>query len=182
MPKKKEVKQTEINLLPQEGFEYTTTGRVLGWVLSTFRYIVIVTELIVMVAFFSRFWFDAYNSDLSDEIKSSQEIISSNSEFEEKYRDLQARIKFYNELKSNQKKFSGFFPLITKNLPPDIILETLTFDKNGVMLTGFTPNEISILQTIVNIESQTEFNDTALTQIDTGIKGGVIKFTINSHI
>ena len=49
-------RKEEINLLPQKGFEATTAGRILAWILSTFRIIVIITELLVMVAFLSRFW------------------------------------------------------------------------------------------------------------------------------
>ena len=60
-------KKQQVNLLPEKGFTSTTTGRVLTWILSTFRIIVIVTEIIVMIAFLSRFWLDAQNTDLSEE-------------------------------------------------------------------------------------------------------------------
>ena len=65
MPAKKE---PEINLLPQEEFEGSVIGRILKWGLSTFRIIVIIVEMVVMAAFLSRFWLDAKNSDLNEDI------------------------------------------------------------------------------------------------------------------
>ena len=62
-------KSSRINLLPQEEFAASTLGRILAWILSTFRILVIMTELIVILAFLSRFWLDARTTDLNEEIK-----------------------------------------------------------------------------------------------------------------
>ena len=68
-------KNKEINLLPQEQFAASTTGRVLAWVLSTFRMIVILTEMIVIIAFLSRFWLDIKSNDLTDEVDNQKKIV-----------------------------------------------------------------------------------------------------------
>ena len=72
MPKKK-----NINLLPKEEFDASVVGRLLRWAMGTFRIIVIITEMIVMAAFLSRFWLDAQNSDLNDEIRFASSQIDS---------------------------------------------------------------------------------------------------------
>ena len=63
MPKK------DINLLPREEFEQKTVGRFLIWALTVGRWIVIVTELIVITAFLSRFKLDRDLANLYEKIR-----------------------------------------------------------------------------------------------------------------
>jgi hypothetical protein len=63
MPKK------EINLLPKEEFEKKPLGKFLVWALSIGRYIVIFTELIVILAFLSRFKLDRDLADLNQSVR-----------------------------------------------------------------------------------------------------------------
>lgn len=53
-----------VNLLPEDRFEFSRWGRFLMWTLSTGRLVVVLTELVVIGAFVSRFWFDRKLSDL----------------------------------------------------------------------------------------------------------------------
>jgi hypothetical protein len=87
MPKNK-----TINLLPQEEFESSIIGRILRWAMGTFRIIVIITEIIVMGAFLSRFWLDAQNSTLSDGIKIKSSQIQSLADIEKEFRNIQSKL------------------------------------------------------------------------------------------
>lgn len=53
-----------VDLLPHERFEFSPLGRFLVWALSTGKLVVVLTELVVIGAFVSRFWFDRKLSDL----------------------------------------------------------------------------------------------------------------------
>jgi hypothetical protein len=115
-------KKEEINLLPQRGFESTTTGRILAWVLSSFRIIVIVTEIIVMVAFLSRFWLDAQNTDLTEELDRKQAVLASSLNFEKEFKDTQKRLEIYSDLTSYKLPKATIASTISQLLPPDIFL------------------------------------------------------------
>ena len=78
-----------INLLPKEEFAASTWGRILTWLLSTFRIIVIFTEVIVMAVFLSRFWLDAKANDLNELLRKNQAILKTTTEFENEFRDIQ---------------------------------------------------------------------------------------------
>src|SRR3990167_1085348 len=91
-----------INLLPQEEFESSTFGRVLKWLLSSFRIMVIITELVVMTAFLSRFWLDAKTTDLNDSIKQKQAVIESQNNFEKEFRKTQNRLVIFKEVTEAQ--------------------------------------------------------------------------------
>ena len=80
--------KSEIELLPQEGWEKGTLGKLLKWALTAGRYIVIVTELAVIMAFLSRFKFDRELTDLHEEIKQKQAVIQSAQSFETEFRFL----------------------------------------------------------------------------------------------
>lgn len=158
-------KKEEINLLPQRGFESTTTGRVLAWILSSFRIIVIVTEIIVMIAFLSRFWLDAQNTDLTDELKSKQAILASSLRFEREFKETQNRLSIYSDLTSYKLSKASLANTISTLLPPDIFLTSVVFNAENVGISGISPNERSIQQLVVNLNSSDNFEKAQLVEI-----------------
>lgn len=158
-------RKEEINLLPQKGFESTTTGRILAWVLSSFRIIVIVTEIIVMIAFLSRFWLDAQNTDLSEDLKRKQAVLAASLSFEKEFKDNQKRLKVYSDLTSDKLLKVEITSTISKLLPPDIFLTSVSFKEGEIDIKGISPSERSIQQLIVNLYSEEIFIDTQLTEV-----------------
>ncbi len=162
-------KQSGINLLPQKGFEATTTGRVLAWILSTFRIIVIVTEIIVMIAFLSRFWLDAQNSDLNEKIEEEQALLKASSSFERDFKDTQKKLAIFSELTSKGKSLSASLKTITSYLPDDLFLTSVTFGGDIFTIEGMTPNEQSIQQLIVNLQESGAFQEIGLSAVSTAV-------------
>jgi Tfp pilus assembly protein PilN len=163
-------KQDQINLLPEANFEDTTTGRVLSWILSTFRIIVIVTEIIVMVAFLSRFWLDAQNTDLNDEIENKTAILTASQDFEKEFRETQNRLKIFSELTKNQGVYADTLNTLVSYLPSDLYLTTVTYEKNSIQIEGSTSNEVSVQQLIANLSSTDKFTDISLVEFATDSK------------
>lgn len=159
MPAKKEPK---INLLPQEEFEASTLGRVLNWTLSSFRIIVILTEMVVMLAFLSRFWLDARLTDLNDVIKQKQAVISAQSDFENKFRLLQKKVGIFAAFQKTNQNGSVILSNISSFLPSDISLSTFNQQGSDIEITGTSSSERSIAQLISNLESDSSFNNVSL--------------------
>ena len=84
--------ETKINLLPVDPFEQGFWGRFLKWGLSVGRYIVIATELVVILAFLSRFKLDRDLSDLNETIAEKQAVLAAYSTLEADYRELAGRL------------------------------------------------------------------------------------------
>lgn len=170
-------RQEQINLLPGKGFEATTGGRILAWILSTFRIIVIVTEVIVMVAFLSRFWLDAQNTDLAEEIEEKQAVLSASLNFEKQFKDAQKRLEIFSTLTSKGELFNQTLTTITSHLPDDLFLTSLSFKESGseeikstkkasqIDIEGASPNERSIQQFLVNLDSSNQFSSIVINQI-----------------
>jgi len=174
-------KPAQINLLPREQFAASTGGRVLTWALSTFRIIVIITELVVILAFLSRFFLDAENADLSEEIEQKQSIIASSSDFEKTFRQTQKRLEIFSELTVRDKLASGVLSKIALSIPPDVYLESIGLNDNSISLVGLSPNERSIEEFVVNLEAnlgsknvnlerlETSFQDPSLMEFSVGV-------------
>ena len=158
-------KESQINLLPQKEFAASTLGRILTWILSTFRIIVIVTEIIVMIAFLSRFWLDAQNTDLNEEIKRKQAAIAALLPFENNFKDIQKRLGVYSDLVINKPLMSDFLISFTSYLPPDIILTSVTFNTDGFEIVGVSPSEITVQQLLANLQSYNKLEAVTLIEI-----------------
>jgi len=160
-------KQRLINLLPSEEFAVTTTGRILSWALSTFRYIVIVTELVVILAFISRFWLDAQNADLAEEIEQKQSLIASSKDFEREFIEVQKRLIIYKTLTSDSVSFSKIFSNISVNIPEDVLLSKISLSGESLTVDGLSPSERSIVQFAVNLEKNAGYPKTTLKSVET---------------
>jgi Tfp pilus assembly protein PilN len=164
MPAKKENK---INLLPQEEFAASTFGRILAWALGSFRIIVIVTEMIVVVAFLSRFWLDAEASDLNDAIKQKKAIISSMATVEKEFRDAQERLSVFSAMTKEEKPVSSLLNKIISALPSDVLLSSISASEDAIQLKGSSASERSISQFMVNLKSSGDFSEVSLVSADT---------------
>lgn len=175
-------KELKINLLPQKEFERSTLGRILKWAVSSFRIIVIVTEMIVMAAFLSRFWLDATNSDLNDTILQKKAIITSFTETENKFRTFQKQIDIFTKITSLTQK-SEYLNLITSLTPADVILNSISDSEDSVQIIGYSGSEQNISQFIKNLSSAGKFKDVSLNKIDSSEdNSSAIVFTIRAGI
>ncbi len=161
----KSKKEKQINLLPQDKFSETTAGRVLVWFLSTFRTLVIIVELFVISAFMSRFWLDAKNTDLSEEIRQKEAQIKAMKETENRIREVQKKTSIISEVSSNKIIPSEVISKLTSQIPPTIILSSIALNEEKITISGIAKDENSIAQILVNLQSQEEFKNTALSQI-----------------
>lgn len=160
-------KKKAINLLPREEFAASTKGRILAWLLSTFKTIVIVTEMIVMGAFLSRFWLDARSSDLNDEIRQKQAIIAASKEFEDEFKQTQTKLKIVSELSKKEKSSQEILSQVSSRLPQNIYLSSFSYSEKEVKIRGISPSELAIAQLITNLGEIEYFKEITLSQLDT---------------
>lgn len=179
MAKKEKVK--EINLLPQEEIENSTFGRTLKWILTSFRYIVIATEMVVMGAFLSRFWLDARSSMLVDSINQKKAIISSYSTFEEEFRRTQDKLQIYKTYASSNQKVSPVSENIKNAVPLDLTLTQISIDNEKVTITGETLNENSIATFMNKLNLGNSVAGVKVTSI-TSKEDGNLSFTLSGTI
>ncbi len=181
MAAQKSKKSQSINLLPKEEFTTSIFGRILKWLLSTFRIIVIVVEMVVMAAFLSRFWLDARSTDLNDQIKQRQSAIKSFEGFEQSFRSTQAKLAVFAATTEDKAKTLPKIETITSLLPSEVVLSSVVLNKDSIQIKANTFGEISIAQYIANLEASDKFKEVALQQVSSSEDNNItfiIKLTL----
>lgn len=172
MPKNK-----AINLLPSEEFNASTTGRILRWATGTFRIIVIITEMVVMGAFLSRFWLDAQNSNLNNAIKIKSAQIAAQATLEKQFRGVQTKLEVFNQLDKDQRT-SEFTAKITGKVPTSITLSGIVISEGTINVRGVSFSDYDIAQFVANLGGA-PFKSAELTQISSSKDNpGASEFTI----
>lgn len=177
MPAKK---TSAINLLPQEEFKQSPLGRILHWATTTFRTIVIITELIVIIAFLSRFWLDAKNADLNDVVRQNQTVIASYEDFEKEFRQVQQRIKIFSGLTAKDT-LSSFVTKAINFLPEDVKLVSISEVEDSLQVKAASASERSIVQFIANLSADPFFKEVKVTNaVASSENQAIIVFTIET--
>jgi len=120
----------EISLLTKPPFDLTLKGRVVNWLVTWGRAILVLVELVVISAFFSRFWLDRKNSDLSDDVRQKRVILENTLEFEEQFRDLKKRMEEVEKILAQERELRFPLLLISRSLPAGVWLKSISFQEN----------------------------------------------------
>lgn len=152
-------------MLPQEEFDVSILGRVLKWAMGTFRIIVIVTEMVVMGAFLSRFWLDAQNSDLNDLIKVKSAQIVAQATTEKEFRNVQSILNITKQIGAVPEP-SKKLDAITSKLPPGVNLTALSILDTSAQVKGSATSEFGIAQFVANLKTDPSFKNVDLGQIN----------------
>lgn len=156
----------KVNLLPKDPFLSSPVGKLLQWALSVGRYLVVFTELVVIISFASRFTIDRQITDLNLALLQKETVVDSYGDLENNVRDLQTKIENYRQV-SQLDNVTDIFPVLTAVTPPDIILNDLQMRPGRVMLSGTTLSNVSLGILINNLQVSGRFTDISVERIGT---------------
>lgn len=172
----------DINLAPKDPFFATPLGKVLKWALSVGRYIVIFTEVIVIVSFVSRFTLDRQITDLNNSINQKVNVIGSFGELESNIRTTQRMIEDYKQV-TQTTDILETFPALTEVTPQGIILRQLTIRPNQVAISGTTFSQENLNVFINNLTLSNYFTDVDVSRIESDPQQeSNFSFAINARI
>ena len=117
----------EINLLPQE--ELTESfGKLVSWILTLGRYIIILTEIVALGTFAYSVKLTIERNDLKESIIAQQDLIEDSSKFENEFRLVQTRLQNLKSLESNHVFFEKILDELNSLLPIGVVLTELKVD------------------------------------------------------
>jgi len=175
-------KKHDIELLPKEEWERTSIGKFLKWTLSVGRYIVIVTELIVILAFISRFKLDRDLTDLCEEIKQKQNVVEANSRFEQDFRFLQKRLSTIEGLEKERSVPAKVIEKLALIIPTDVIIDKLTVSGNEIGLSATALSDQGLASFLNNLKTSPNFDKLVLSGVTTGSENTIgIRFEIKTE-
>lgn len=167
-----------VNLLPKDAFLESVVGKFLLWSLSIGRYLVIFTELIVILSFLSRFKLDRDLTDLNEKIQIQKQTILSYADTEIKFNTVKTKIE---TIKRNQENQFGLNALsfFETNLPLDVKLNQVNFSVDGWTLDGSALSASGLKNIAVRILQANPDSTVSLSQVKLNSRTGAIDFTMS---
>lgn len=174
--------KSQINLLPREEFEKKPLGKFLIWALSVGRWIVIFTELVVILAFLSRFKLDRDISDLHEKIRQKQARIQSTQTFEQDFRFFQKRISEIKNLETKQIWVTSILSEISQITPVDVAFSNFSFGEESIKLTGTALSEEGLGSFLAGLAASPTFSDINLSSVSKKTEEAGIRFTLTAKV
>ncbi len=158
--------KTTIEFIPQEDWEKTNFGKFLKWLLNVGRWIVIITELIVIIAFLSRFKLDRDLTNLNEKVKQKQAIINSSTAFEKDFRFLQKKLSTIEGLGKSQIESDKILAIFSQITPAGIQLSNFVInDQKKIGLTASADSETTFAFFLKNLKAEPQLKNLALDKI-----------------
>lgn len=181
LPMKRTSVSININLLPRDPFFDSVVGRVLRWALSVGRYLVVFTELVVIVSFATRFTLDRQRTDLNESLNQKQMIIKSYGDLENKFRTIQTKIGDFEQVEQ-QGNIVDVFPKLAAVMPSDIRLTELTISNDQVLLSGSALSQRSLNTFLNNLQVSKTFFGITVDKIESqGERSTGFEFTLRAN-
>ncbi len=166
-----------VNLLPKSEFELSLAGKFLSWAITTGRYIIIATELVVILAFLSRFKLDQDLSDVNTTISGQKMVLTRQMSLENEFRLTQARVNSAGTMMKTQVGTKNKFEKLLGSLPAPIKLLAVTMKLSETSITAATLSEDAIGELLARLKQDSYWRELEMTDFQT-VDGSEIKFTL----
>ena len=172
--------QIAINLLNTEGNVNSPFNRIMVWITTYGRYIMITTELVVLIAFASRFSLDRKLSDLKENITQKQEILEVNVDLENEIRQVQDKLSAIKLLIVDQPIPVDALVIIYTLLPTGTYMDSLKIDNTKLTANVTANSSESFTQFISNFSSTKTLAGVEIGKV--GKRPSGIQFTLTANI
>lgn len=173
--------QVRINLLGTQDLDHTPWGRLITWATTYGRYIMITTEIVVLLAFISRFSLDRKNTDLTEELTQKQAILQANAPFEQEIKSLQTTLSTAKSLLTIQPKPIFLLHTIESIVPSDVYIVSLDITNKKLSLSAIANSTQGFAQFLSNLQATKSIEDVLLGGITREPIIG-IKFDLSANI
>lgn len=171
--------KSAINLLPKTEFEASFWGRFLKWALTAGRYIIIITEMVVIMAFLSRFKLDKDLLDLNDSISGKKNILEATYQIEVNFRSVQDRINLPKTILDSTPTSSDLLNKITTTVPDGLVLQSVGIDfsdhKVAIAAAAISEQQLEQYLSVLSADKLWKSVDVQ----DLAADGSNVKFSLN---
>jgi len=173
--------QTSINLLSKDEFSKSLVGTVLLWALSIGRYIIVFTQLVVVLSFLSRFKLDRDLTDLNTQIRQQQALIESYGDLEVKVRETQKKLSFLADMRIEVNPMD-VLDTFTKITPVDVKFTQVQIRENQLQVSAVALSPSGFSGFVQAIQRGEDFSDVQLINVSSEEGGVGIYFDLRAII
>lgn len=169
----------EVNLIPGDELENRPGGRFLKWALTWGKRIIVITELIVILAFLSRFWLDTEVANNSEKIDQKKAIVQSQFDFEAKFRRLTDRISKAKTIEALASPLTTYDQVVSL-IPVSVRVGQFALTNASVSLSA-NSDEDSLGQTIEAFKSSPNFVDVNIERVAQASNKPTVDFSLSAN-
>lgn len=182
MPKPKSKTAINLDLLKPQSNPEKLLVKLLRWLLGSGRFIFVVVEAVVLIAFFTRFKLDADLASRKEAIEEQIPYIESLKPDEILIRQTQLKLSTINALKTSQPDYSLVLQQIAVNTPLSVTITGLNLEKTAnkvnIQISAKAQNSKDIITFAAKLKEDKRFSNTTLSSA--GLEEAFIKFTIEA--
>ena len=119
--------------------------KLIYFALHYLRYIIVLTQIVVIAVFFARFQLDQEIIDLKEKIGQKQEIIKVTKPLVEQAKSMSNRINEAQKYLKKQEEFLQIFAFLVNNVPRNIQLQEVMINNRSVNIKGVSVDLRSIV-------------------------------------
>ena len=184
MPNPKSIKLgIKLDLLrPQSNPEKILT-RLFRWLLSSGRFILILVEAIVLIAFITRFKFDADLATNKETIEEQSPYIENQLSFEILARQTQLKLSTIGFFKSDYADYPQVLKKIADQTPQGVRIVSLNLERNvdklTIQLSAIAQSNNSLASMLTGLKQDVTFSNINVTNIS--FERGGLNFTLSAQ-
>ena len=164
---KKAQKLPRLNFIPKDPFFESSIGKVMVWSLKVGRYIVIFTELIVIISFGTRFKLDRDLTDLNSNIVAKTAIVASYGNLEEQIRLIQKKSEIITDLIDENDSLQLWEKLLGL-IPAEVKLTRLHYQPSELQISGTALSSRSFSDLVQRLQRDPQLGNLTIDQINSG--------------
>jgi Tfp pilus assembly protein PilN len=171
--------KVKVNLLPPSEFEQSFWGRFLKWAVTTGRHIIILTELVVILAFLSRFKLDEDLRNLNEQITTQVSFLESLRSGQEEFLKVQKKLDLAGQMLTMRPKAGESLDYIEEKIPDGVELSKRVVTKNEISLTALTLSEQAMGKLLSTLSADQVWRSVDMTELVGNSTNG-IKFSLSA--
>jgi len=170
----------KINLLPEK--ETTLIDKVMYFSLNYLRYIIVITQLVVIGVFFYRFQIDQRIIDLRESVDQKKEIVEIVLPLLQEASKIDQKSKEINIVLKKQQTFDGMIKYLLSVFPETISLTSLDLTEDSLKITGLASNSKHLQAFFNRLKKENRFSSIEFNSIKKTDSGYLFIMVLNKYI
>lgn len=168
-----------INLLPDK--ELNFSDKAVYFAFHYLRYILVITQFVVICVFFYRFKVDQEIVDLKDTLKNKAEIVKSTGALIKEVDSINKQVAGVDSVLLAQNSFSDQYTYFFNSLPTDVVLSTIDFKDNSIDTQGMTPDVNSVRIWYEKLKAEKKFETVQLQNVNKTPEGYTFGLSLKKY-
>ncbi|HLC94430.1 MAG TPA: PilN domain-containing protein [Patescibacteria group bacterium] len=155
----------QINLLQKKREMPELKGKLIYFILHYLRYVIVLTQIIVIGVFFYRFIIDQEVVELKESIGQKQEIVKATLPLIVQAQAIQNKSEEIKKTITKQDKFADDLTYVFSLVPQDIILDSFTVTPSGISFDGVSADYRIVKLFYERLKKEQRFKDVVLSDV-----------------